>query len=628
MNSAIPLNDLTPARCSFEGQLSRSNTRAAQRQDDGEGNEQRRSTSESPAMGGGGPIQRRRSGPSSLEARIARTRNSTSSIHPSRTRTTTPPIPTVPGAAHQPNDPQCRTTASPNLPEDGGLIDRQPTPIPPQMLNEGRRALPARYRHQRQSATHDVTPEWQADSDPYRYQTLARVRSSSSTSEQFRDGRPTPGVNSQAPAIQTTFEYNLVTKEYEAVTTANHAVIERAARNAERRKQQLQNMEEMQNFNNARRATSPNNIASTNMSFSQRSHSSSVSASVRRVHFDDQDNQEQQSYRPQRHPAFEGRSVMREGMLIPRPYDPDNEEPLDAELYDDAEHPIIQPESDLMSPPGTSQEPPTAYTRSKGKQPAIPQIWLDTPNRDAIPPNAPVPHNSSEGSHRQRAPSPHPHSILRRPHRQRIDHIPCYKRAYRAIREQPEIHPDDLDPPIPWYKRAYRAIREQPQEHGPNITGAAFIMQLEHDIAPTNWALHIFQFISWLTFIVLFHFWTTKSNKKVAVDCFELKTMMYALALNPGSKSLNSPGNFNNRSLSIPSSVEIPAKFFKNGRLDSSVCVLSPLDKRLTLFDKFHGQFIIGMGTAVAKLHSPSNSPPDSTFVVSWLLSSAVNFED
>ncbi|KAF2003515.1 hypothetical protein P154DRAFT_573114 [Amniculicola lignicola CBS 123094] len=156
--------------------------------------------------------------------------------------------------------------------------------------------------------------------------------------------------------------------------------------------------------------------------------------------------------------------------------------------------------------------------------------------------------------------------------------------------------------------RAYKflSMRKRPEQ---DTLGKAFLVKLDHDVAPVHWLLRVSQFVIWTGIFVAFMYFPVTSTRKLAFDCYELKAQVLhtlqqmASAANSDSGSESEP-NFNSSVMSflpsnlnetLPSDIEIPPQYLLNGRPNSTVCILTPLVVDTVLFDSFQGRLLVGV---------------------------------
>ncbi|KAF2793103.1 hypothetical protein K505DRAFT_338110 [Melanomma pulvis-pyrius CBS 109.77] len=148
-----------------------------------------------------------------------------------------------------------------------------------------------------------------------------------------------------------------------------------------------------------------------------------------------------------------------------------------------------------------------------------------------------------------------------------------------------------------WPARLITWLTTQPRSAEPNQHGNHFTTNLEHDIAPIHWLLRVFQSVVWITFFGIYMWSAWLGHHKLAFDCYELKTQLNIL--HPGTGVIL-PGD----RLDIPSGVEIPAQYIiTHDSMRSSLCILTPAIPETALFDTFKARWIIGvMCTGIAHL--------------------------
>ncbi|KAF2266253.1 hypothetical protein CC78DRAFT_152426 [Lojkania enalia] len=118
-----------------------------------------------------------------------------------------------------------------------------------------------------------------------------------------------------------------------------------------------------------------------------------------------------------------------------------------------------------------------------------------------------------------------------------------------------------------------------------------FLLKLEHDMAPSPWQLRILQLAIWTVILVFFILQPVTNHNRLAFDCYELKANLHLLLQNGTDIATNatlSDANF------MPSDVIIPPAYIKDGRVNGSICLLHPLISEVVIFNSFKSRFIIG----------------------------------
>ncbi|KAF2710361.1 hypothetical protein K504DRAFT_501633 [Pleomassaria siparia CBS 279.74] len=144
-----------------------------------------------------------------------------------------------------------------------------------------------------------------------------------------------------------------------------------------------------------------------------------------------------------------------------------------------------------------------------------------------------------------------------------------------------------------WPARFYAFFSTQPSSAEPNEHGDPFLLKLEHDIAPVHWLLRTLQFVVWLGIFGVYMWQAWKPHRKLAFDCFELKSQMIQEAPPSNGTVLRN----------VPSGIEIPPEFVVNHQINGTLCLLTPLVAETALFDNFRARWIIGtMCVGIANL--------------------------
>jgi hypothetical protein len=153
------------------------------------------------------------------------------------------------------------------------------------------------------------------------------------------------------------------------------------------------------------------------------------------------------------------------------------------------------------------------------------------------------------------------------------------------------VHPS---PPVSaptnkrWHTRVFDFFSTQPNGARPNTRGDPFLTKLQHDIAPIHWLLRILQFTVWVAIFGVYMWQTWTSHRKLAFDCYELKMQLSSY------QGKSDPQGYETSSTES-TSVAIPPQYIVHGKMSAALCVLTPAVPETALFDNFRARWIIGI---------------------------------
>jgi hypothetical protein len=139
-----------------------------------------------------------------------------------------------------------------------------------------------------------------------------------------------------------------------------------------------------------------------------------------------------------------------------------------------------------------------------------------------------------------------------------------------------------------WHTHVFKFFSTQPKGTEPNTRGDPFLTKLEHDISPVHWLLRTLQFAVWVAIFGVYMWQTWISHRKLAFDCYELKTQLGIYQGKSGTEVYETPSADSN-------GVVIPPQYIVNhGKLSAALCILTPAVPETALFDNFRARWIIG----------------------------------